>query len=115
VVPYLEIQTNRPVDTAEKTDVARRASALVARELGKPESYVMVAFAPERPILFGGSDAPCAYLELKSIGLPVARTAGLSRALCELLNATLKIPPTRVYIEFSDVDASHWGWDSATF
>lgn len=114
-MPYLRIQTNLPVDVLGKTALARRASALVARELAKPESYVMVAFAPEQPMMFGGSDAPCAYLELKSIGLPAARTNGLSRVLCELIEGVLGIPPARVYIEFSDVEARFWGWDNATF
>ncbi len=114
-MPYLRIQTNRSVDDAEKKDLTRFASALLARELGKPESYVMVAFAPQQPMLFGGSDAPCAYLELKSIGLPTARVQTLSQALCRLLDDALKIPPARVYIEFSDVKASLWGWDGATF
>ncbi len=114
-MPYLRIQTNRPVDVAEKKELIRRASALVAHELGKPDSYVMVTFTPEQPMMFGASDAPCAYLELKSIGLPAARVKDLSRVLCRLVDDTLKIPPARVYIEFSDVKASLWGWDSTTF
>ncbi len=114
-MPYLRIQTNRPVAAAVKTSLAMHASELVARELGKPESYVMVTFAPEQTMLFGGNDTPCAYLELKSIGLPATRTENLSSALCHLVDETLKIPPNRIYIEFSDVDASHWGWDSTTF
>ncbi len=114
-MPYLRIQTNHSVTAAEKTSLARQASALVARELGKPESYVMVEIAPEQTMIFGGNDAPCAYLELKSIGLPATRTGNLSRALCQLVDTALKIPPNRIYIEFTDVDASHWGWDSSTF
>lgn len=114
-MPYLSIQTNRPVGTTEQVEFARRASALVARELGKPESYVMVAFAPQQLMMFGGDDAPCAYLALKSIGLPGTRIQGLSQALCQLLDAALKIPQARVYIEFSDIKASHWGWNGATF
>ncbi|MHB8345722.1 MAG: phenylpyruvate tautomerase MIF-related protein [Acidiferrobacterales bacterium] len=114
-MPYLRIQTNRPVDATGGKDLIQRASALVARELGKPESYVMVTLAPQQPMIFGGSDAPCAYLELKSIGLPAARVPDLSRALCQFLHEALEIGPARVYIEFSDVKASHWGWNSATF
>ncbi len=114
-MPYLSIQTNQAVGAAETDDLIRRASRLVAHELGKPENYVMVTLAPPQPMMFGGTDAPCAYLELKSIGLPAARTADLSRALCQLLEAALKIPAARVYIEFIDARASHWGWNNATF
>ncbi len=114
-MPYLRIQTNKPFDTAGEKDFTQRASALVARELGKPEHYVMVVFAPQQSMVFGGSDTPCAYLELKSIGLPAARVQDLSQALCQFLHEALGIPPARVYIEFSDVRASYWGWNSTTF
>ena len=114
-MPYLGIQTNRAISSADGDQLVRRASALVARGLGKPESYVMVAFAAQQLMLFAGSDAPCAYLELKSIGLSAAQTADLSRTLCQFMNDELAIQPDRTYIEFSDARASYWGWDGGTF
>ena len=62
-----------------------------------------------------GSDAPLAYLELKSIGLPADRTAELSAALCGLISTELSVASDRIYIEFADAQRHLWGWDSATF
>lgn len=101
-MPYLRIQTNLPVNEAAKHKTVTRASKLVARELGKPETYIMVTFAPVQTMSYAGSEEPCAYLELKSIGLPESKTTSLSQALCKLMEKTLKIPATRVYIEFAD-------------
>ncbi len=112
-MPYLRIQTNQPC--ADAGQLMRRASAVVAEALGKPERYVMVALEPPVPMLFAGEDAPAAYLELKSIGLPEARTGELSAVLCELVGDTLGVPRDRVYIEFSAAPRHMWGFDGGTF
>lgn len=114
-MPYLKIQTNQPVDDAQVKSLLPQASTLVAQELGKPESYVMVTVDPPRPMLFAGSDAPTAYLELKSIGLPESKTAALSSALCKLVSSELAIDTNRIYIEFADAPRAMWGWDGRTF
>lgn len=113
-MPYLKIQTNQTIATDQAETLLREASKLVAKELGKPESYVMVALTPPVPMLFAGSTEPTAYLELKSIGLPESRTAELSEALCHLM-ANLNIDSNRVYIEFADAPRTMWGWDGRTF
>ena len=113
-MPYLKIQTNQAVTPDQAQALISKASNLVASELGKPESYVMVAFPPPVPMLFAGTDEPTAYLELKSIGLPESKTANLSKALCNLM-ADLNISPNRVYIEFADAPRAMWGWDGRTF
>ncbi len=114
-MPYLKIQTGLDLDTAAQKKILARASALVARELGKPEGYVMVAFAPTQPMLFAGTDAPCAYLELKSIGLPKTKTGAISKSLCQLVSEEMHIPAERVYIEFANAEGPMWGWDGGTF
>ncbi len=114
-MPYLSIQTNISINKADTSPLLRKASQLTAEQLGKPESYVMVSLRPPVPMLFAGSDAPAAYLELKSIGLPDDKTRPLSQALCQLIQQELGIEKDRIYIEFSSADRNMWGWDGATF
>jgi len=114
-MPYLKIQTNHEVTTAARQEILQKASVLLAKNLGKPEKYVMVRLDPAQPMLFAGSSDPCAFLELKSIGLPENRTGALSRLLCQFLGDELKIPSERIYIEFTDAKDSMWGWDGGTF
>lgn len=114
-MPLLRIQTNRPLDAELQRELPRRASLRVAQLLGKPERYVMVSLEHNPAMLFGGNDAPLAYLELKSIGLPAARTAELSKGLCDFMTEQLGIAPDRVYIEFANAAANLWGWDGGTF
>lgn len=114
-MPYLKIQTNREIADDAKQEMLKRASVLVSKNLGKPEKYVMVRIDPVQPMMFAGTAAPCAYLELKSIGLPESKTETLSKVLCQLMLDELKIPSERVYIEFADAKDSMWGWDGGTF
>jgi phenylpyruvate tautomerase PptA (4-oxalocrotonate tautomerase family) len=114
-MPFLSIRTNAELAGDRASALATRASALVAEQLGKPERYVMVSVEHNAAMQFAGSDAPLAYLELKSIGLPESVTADTSRALCQLLFDAAGIEPERVYIEFSDAPRKMWGWNNGTF
>ncbi len=114
-MPYLKIQTNLPLSKQAEHNVLKQASALVARELGKPEEFVMIALQPDTPMLFAGTDDPVAFLELKSIGLPGDKTKRLSSTLCGLINEHLGIRPERVYVKFIDVRRGMWGWKGDTF
>lgn len=114
-MPYLLIKTNVTLGAEVGQALLRQASPRLAQALGKPERYVMVALEHSCPMLFGGSDTPVAYLELKSIGLPKDRTAELSALLTRMLQEELGIAADRVYIEFADATGPLWGWNGATF
>lgn len=114
-MPYLNVQTNVRMDAAGKTDFITKASQTTASILGKPESYVMVNIDSGNAMLFGGSDAPLAYVQLKSLGLPEAQTTAFSQTLCELIQTELGIDAGRIYIEFSAPERHMWGWDGSTF
>lgn len=114
-MPLLRITTNITPDEDSRQAFCQTASQAVADMLGKPERYVMVAFDSSADMRFAASSEPCAYLELKSIGLPEDRTASFSETLCTLVTDRLGIPADRIYIEFANAGRSLWGWNSGTF
>ncbi|HEY0720611.1 MAG TPA: phenylpyruvate tautomerase MIF-related protein [Gammaproteobacteria bacterium] len=114
-MPYLLIRTNCTPDSATQAALIRHLSGRLANWLGKPEQYVMVAIQPGSAMIFAGSDAPCAYLELKSIGLPEAQLPDLSALLGRAMADELGISTDRVYIEFSASEPQWWGWNCSTF
>lgn len=114
-MPTLLIKTNQNIDKAQQIALLGQCSQRLATALGKPERYVMVSIEPSLAMLFAANDAPCAYLELKSIDLPEEKTPALSQTLCELVGMALAIPAERIYIEFSSPPRHMWGWDSTTF
>ena len=114
-MPLLRLTTSaQPSNTAVQT-LLRSVSRLVAERLGKPEGYVMTSYAPAT-MTFAGGDAPCAFIELKSIGrFSSTQTKELSQTLCSVVGEALRIAPDRIYIEFADAQAHLWGHDGDTF
>ncbi|MFZ4704133.1 MAG: phenylpyruvate tautomerase MIF-related protein, partial [Candidatus Methylumidiphilus sp.] len=108
-------QTNQAISSEKSKALLVQASKKLANELGKPERYVMVELTSNPSMLFGGTDEPAAYLELKSIGLPTGQTKNLSKSLSSLLEEDLGIASSRIYIEFTDVKGNLWGWNGSTF
>ncbi len=114
-MPYLKLRTNVSIGPQQSPQLLSEMSQLLSRETGKSERYVMVELAADRPMLFADSDQPLAYLECKSIGLTSAQAKALSSGIAGLLQNQLKVPPERVYIEFSNCPAEFWGWNGSTF
>jgi len=114
-MPLLHLVTNVELHHETELASADALSKQAARLLGKPESYVMTLVQGGQAMKFGGSDEPCAYLQVKSLGLPEERTTELSAALCDHIQADLGIDVNRIYIEFSSPERHMWGWDRTTF
>jgi len=112
-MPCLLIHTN--IEVADKSTFLARCSRVVATTLGKPESYVMLELSDSRAMLFAGSDAPLAFLELKSLGLSTEQTPALSATLCGLIQTELGIDIARIYIEFTAPERAMFGFNGGTF
>ena len=114
-MPYFSIETNQPIDQASNQQLLKKTSAFIADLLGKPEAYVMISIQPETPLIFGGSDAPAAFVRLKSIGLPQERCPELSEKICRLIEQELAVPRDRIFIDFKDLAGNMFGWNGKTF
>ncbi|XP_020697169.1 macrophage migration inhibitory factor homolog [Dendrobium catenatum] len=115
-MPTLNLTTNVPVDAVVASDVLKDATKIVAKTIGKPESYVMILLNGGQPISFAGSEEPAAYGELISIGgLGPSVNGKLSSALAELLQNKLSVDGSRFYIKFYDVERSNFGFNGSTF
>ena len=57
-----------PGNAVDNSDALQALSKAVADAVGKPEQWVMVSLATDRPMCYSGSELPCAYGELISIG-----------------------------------------------
>ncbi|MDK2957267.1 MAG: phenylpyruvate tautomerase [Desulfovibrionales bacterium] len=114
-MPYIEVTTNVDASPETARSWSEMLSALASELLSKPESYVMACVKPGTALLFGGSADPAAHVRLDSIGLSREACPELSRKLCSFLEERLGVAPSRVYIDFRDLDRGRFGWDSKTF
>jgi phenylpyruvate tautomerase PptA (4-oxalocrotonate tautomerase family) len=111
----LKVQTSAPLSEPQRQELLKALSSAVAATLGKPEKYVMVA-VESASLLMSGTGAPAAFVDVRSIGgLGGAVNGKLAKLVGELLEKSLGVPGDRVYLNFTDVPASDWGWNGATF
>ena len=111
-MPLINIRTNIS-DVQAPDALLKRLSAALATSTGKSESYVMTLLDSGVAMTFAGSEEPCAYVEIKSIG--ALTPSAMSDQFCELIKTSLGISKDRIYIEFDDVNAANWGWNGRTF
>ena len=114
-MPLLKLETTATVSDEGRMNVLAKLSRIVVETIGKPEQYVMVTFS-RTEILMSGKAGPAAFIDLRSIGgLSSDTNRQLAERICAVLEESLAIPPDRVYATFTDVPASNWGWNGATF
>ena len=114
-MPYFSVETSKTIDRAGEEAFSRKASAFVAELLGKPEGYVMVAVKHSTAMRFGGGLEPTAMVQLRSIGLPEARSAEFSAKICAFIEEALGVAPDRIYIDFRNLNRGLFGWNGKTF
>lgn len=114
-MPYFSIQTNQSMEASSAAALARRASAFAAELLGKPETVVMAAVIPNSVMTFAGSDAPTAFVAVKSINLPEARGQAFAEAVSAFIQSSMGIAPDRVFIDFTDLPPTRFAWNGRTF
>ncbi len=114
-MPLLRLETNTGMEPGQRNEIMSKCSRILAETTGKPEAYTMVVLQSCSG-LFDGSGNGLAMIDIRGIGgLNPSVNKALSRELCGLLESELSIPPERVYLNFTDVPASNWGWKGSTF
>jgi len=114
-MPLISMQTSVSLDDATKDELLRDLSGAVSAATGKPEAYIM-ATVQSAQICMAGELGPAAYVDVRGIGgLTQGVNANISAAVARVLGERLGISRDRVYLTFTDVPASNWGWNGSTF
>jgi phenylpyruvate tautomerase PptA (4-oxalocrotonate tautomerase family) len=115
IMPLLKLETTVVLTEDQRQALLASLSKTVSETIGKPQQYVMVA-ASQAAMQMSGSPGNAAFVDVRSIGgLTGDVNRKLSQKVCQLLHDSLGIPPNRIYFNFTDVQASHWGWNGNTF
>ena len=110
-MPLLNISTNAKIKNEQI--LLAKSSDFISSLTGKPINFIMVKLNHSLSMNFAGTDEPCAFIEIKSIGSLVP--SKMSKPICEFFSNELGIPTERIYISFQDVDSKNWAWNSKTF
>ncbi len=112
-MPFIQINTSSKSVVGNEDLLQKDISKMIADLTGKPENYVMTMIQRDAKMTFAGSDEPCCFIKVKSIGS--LNPSSMSKSLCELIASKTNINTNRIYIEFFDVKASNWGFNCSTF
>ena len=114
-MPLLKLETNVAVPDDKRNALLSALAKIVADTIGKPQQYVMITLSPAA-ILMSAKPGDAAFIDLRSIGALAGNVSQqLSSKICALLQQSLDIPPDRIYLNFTDIDAANWGWKGETF
>lgn len=114
-MPLIMLKTSVPIPVDKTDSILAAMSKLVAEATGKPESYIMATLEHVEGIM-AEETSPLAFADVRGIGgLTSDVNNAVSSKLCALLKRELGIQPDRVYMNFTDVSASSWGWKGGTF
>jgi phenylpyruvate tautomerase PptA (4-oxalocrotonate tautomerase family) len=114
-MPLLKLHTSAPVPEGKKNSMMAEASRILSEATGKPEKYTMVTLE-SADVMMAGKPVAAAYVDIRGIGgFTPAVNKKISGELCAMLKVQLGVDPAAVYITFTDVPASNWGWNGGTF
>ena len=114
-MPLIHVTTTRTVGNEEQAALLSALSAAISETTGKPEQYVM-AILESAGIMMSGTEGDAAFADIRSIGAQgPAENAAIAKRVCDILESGLGVSGDRIYLNFTDVARSDWGWDGRTF
>eukprot|EP00048_Salpingoeca_helianthica_P015096 m.225038 g.225038 ORF g.225038 m.225038 type:complete len:146 (+) comp16602_c0_seq1:148-585(+) len=112
IMPLLRILFNIPRPAAVEP-LTKKLSALTAELLGKPEAVVMVVLQFDQVITLGGAAGPAALIQINSIGkISPEENLKYTKGFISVLGSDLHVPADRIFLNFTDMEASNWGWNN---
>lgn len=83
---------------------------------GKPTAYIMVSVQGGVPMSFAGTEEPCCFAELFSIGaIGGPKNTPIAARLMAIISDKLGVDKSRAYLSFTDAARSDFAWNGATF
>tara|TARA_Y100001970_G_scaffold294164_1_gene447834 strand:+ start:13870 stop:14205 length:336 start_codon:yes stop_codon:yes gene_type:complete len=110
-MPFINVKISTSL--ADSTVILKKLSKALSNETGKSEDYVMTSIETNNKMTFAGSEEPCCFIQIKSIGAIHAKR--MSEVFTKLIAEDTSIDPSRIYIEFKDVESKYWAWKGFTF
>ncbi len=115
-MPAVILKVTKKCSAEQKQDLAIQLSNICAEDIGKPVEHMMALVHDEVVIYLGNEAKNAAFVEVRSIGgLNNEVNTAITSDICALLQESLDIEPTSVYINFTNMERAFWGSNSKTF
>ena len=114
-MPLMTIRSAAPIDDTAVSSMLSACSAKLAELLAQPEAYVMTLFDRVASMTMAGTADPCCLVEIRSVmKLSSDQTQAMAQAFCSMLAEHLGVPPSRIFLNFTDFPRTMWGFNGST-
>ncbi|RLN90744.1 hypothetical protein BBJ28_00010028 [Nothophytophthora sp. Chile5] len=111
-MPFLHVSSNVPKANVDANAAIRALSKSISDALDRPEPHVMVQLDLEQHMLFQASDAPCAFVQIRSIGrIDSVKNPKTAEAVTATVAQVLNVPADRVFLNLNDIASNNWAFD----
>lgn len=116
-MPTFILKTNiSSIDSHLELEIHNQIRSIISDSIGKSKEFVLTIVHQGVSMQFGETNNPCAYCELKNVGLLQPKiTSQLSGLICSMIMEKINIASQQIYIEFQESERHLWGWNGKTF
>jgi phenylpyruvate tautomerase PptA (4-oxalocrotonate tautomerase family) len=112
-MPLLKVQLTEELSSEKKVSMHTRLCEIVSDVFSKPAPYIMVIIE-KSDISMAGKCGKTSFIELRSIGgITEKNTAAFTEMVTHYISNETGIPAERIFINFSDIPGSLWGWNGS--
>ncbi len=113
-MPFIRTTTTARIEKNTADLIAKAYGQAITLIKGKTEAGLMLSFDGERTMYLGGSDEPCAMVEVQVYGKgDPADYENLTAEITRILSVAFGLSPSRVYVRYEEV--FHWGCGGHNF
>lgn len=110
-MPVLRIETNQELSRDQTAALMEKATEMLCSALGKPKTFMMIYVDSGCSIMFNGSTAPFAFVQLRQFAFDEKRVAGIIEVIGTFISSELKVSPDRQYIQLTEMKSAMFGWN----
>lgn len=113
-MPFIRITTNAKIDESQESLMNMELGVAIECIEGKSESWLMLEYRDSARMAFGGSDVPCAMVEVDLLGEATAEDKdALTASMSAAVNVVIGVPPDRIYVRY--LETEFWGYNGHNF
>lgn len=104
----IRFETNTSIGEERARIVRQNLGKAVSHITGEPEQEMRVEIAENRRMRMATSDEPIAHVEIRNVEIAKDRARDLTQAVCPVLEDTLAIQDSNIYIAVISKRNSMW-------
>lgn len=114
-MPFISSKVNISMTEEQKETIKQKLGENISIIPGKTEDWLMIEFADDCDLYFGGDKkSPAAFIEVKIFGEIRDMVAGkMTEIICGIYEKELQIKQNRIYVKYEEV--RKWGWNGDNF